>query len=171
MHTHTVIWTQPSPCLPQPPIGPCPRHHTSLAPPISCSRERSPMAVESAPMHPSRLPSWLTPLPPVPGSTLLGLRPCVLPDPGAEAAHYWVCVRAGLGPGEEAGHTPAALHFQRQPQKARRWLVQTWPPAQPSPGRQGHGRESWVLANKTSHPCLPLGTPHQEALPLCIRIS
>ena len=40
-------------------------------------------------MHPSRLPSWLTPLPPVPGSTLLGLRPCVLPDPGAEVAHYW----------------------------------------------------------------------------------
>ena len=32
-----------------------------------------------------------------------------------------------------------------------------------------HGRESWVLGNKTSHPCLPLGTPHQEALPLCIR--
>lgn len=69
------------------------------------------MAVQSAPMHPVHPPSWLTPLPPVPGSTLLGLRPCVPPDPGAEAAHYGVCVRAGLVPGEEAGHTPAALHF------------------------------------------------------------
>ena len=60
--------------------------------------------------------------------------------------------------------------FRGSPQKAWRWLVQAWPPEQPSPGRQGHGRESWVLGNKSNHPCLPLGTPHQEA-PLCIHIS
>lgn len=96
-----------------------------------------------------------------PAAPLLGLRPCVLPDP--RAGGLWVCC-----PGQDLvlrkSKSPQQLSAWEQPQKARRWLVLLWaqPPAQPTPSPREGGRamagraDCWPI--KPAHPCLPLGT-------------
>lgn len=85
-HCHTETPETPLPATPTQGHAhiTTPRWHL----PFDCSRKRNSIILESLPVYPFHLPSWPTPLPPVPGSTPLGLRPHVLPDPGAEAAHY-----------------------------------------------------------------------------------
>ena len=138
---------------------------------FDCSRKRNSMTLESVPVHPFHLPSWPTPLPPVPGPRPLAWDPvsCLTQEPRQPT------IESVSGQDLFLGKRLLTLQqlsiFRGSARKAWGWLVQAWPPDQPSPGRQGHGRESWVLSNKSNHPCLPLGTLHQEAPPLRIHIS
>lgn len=97
---------------PRPASGTCPIHTQHWRLTSDFSRKRNATALESALTHPFHPASWPAPPPSAPGS------PFPSRDPGA-VAHCQLCVTAGLAFGGEAGHTPAALCSQRQPQKAQ----------------------------------------------------